>query len=213
MLCEKCHKNEANISVSTMINGVAKNYHLCSACAEKENLFKKGFEDDLLNNFLGKTFFSFPFDTTIDSLNRDSRERARCSFCGQSLNDFKNTGLFGCPHCYQEFRNLIEPVLDEIHGSHLYLEGQNILERNGPKDTSVNNGQGEQDQGKKDQLQTEPKSDLELAYEKVLLEMKNQLKEYIKQEEYEKAAVQRDQIKEFTFEKYQEQQEKAKGEK
>ncbi len=214
MLCEKCHKNEANISVSTMVNGVTRNYHLCSACAEKQNLFQNAFEDDLFNNFLGKTIFSFPFDATNNFFNQNSQEQIKCSFCGQSLNDFKQTGLFGCPHCYQEFRTLIEPILDEIHGSHIYLE-KDMPAKNSDQtdidDIQVKTNKAEAD-FEKDHPAEEQKSAQKIAYETMLEKMKDQLKQYVSKEEYEKAAEQRDRIREFTFEKYLEQQEKKEGE-
>lgn len=196
MLCEKCQKNEANVSVNMMINGVSKSYHLCSECAEKQNIFQNHFEGNLLNNFLGKTIFSFPFDSANDFLTTRQKESKKCTFCGQTLEDFKKTGLFGCPQCYQEFRDVIEPILDEIHGSHWYTKEKiNSVE----EDKSNLN--------KNEMIEQNPKSDLQQSYEAELKKKKEQLKFFVQKEDYEQAAKLRDEIKAFTLETFENQQE------
>ena len=41
--------------------------------------------------------------------------KARCESCGFTQQDFKKTGRFGCPSCYQYFGALLEPMLDSMH--------------------------------------------------------------------------------------------------
>jgi len=49
------------------------------------------------------------------SLNPEPAGDARCEACGFTQQDFKKTGRFGCPSCYQHFGGLIEPMLDSMH--------------------------------------------------------------------------------------------------
>ena len=39
-----------------------------------------------------------------------------CEVCGIKFVDFRNTGRLGCPHDYQEFRDELMPLLENIHG-------------------------------------------------------------------------------------------------
>jgi protein arginine kinase activator len=40
----------------------------------------------------------------------------RCSFCGLSFQDFRDTGRLGCPHCYTSFEPHLRGLLRRIHG-------------------------------------------------------------------------------------------------
>jgi protein arginine kinase activator len=39
-----------------------------------------------------------------------------CEVCGLKFVDFRNTGRLGCPHDYDEFREELLPLLENIHG-------------------------------------------------------------------------------------------------
>ena len=43
--------------------------------------------------------------------------RPACSACGMRLDDFARTGLFGCPACYDVFKPYLPETLKKIHGS------------------------------------------------------------------------------------------------
>ena len=36
--------------------------------------------------------------------------------CGIKFVEFRNSGRLGCPHDYQEFREELQPLLENIHG-------------------------------------------------------------------------------------------------
>ncbi|MFS8637713.1 MAG: UvrB/UvrC motif-containing protein [Gemmatimonadota bacterium] len=40
-----------------------------------------------------------------------------CAFCGLRLEDFKKTGRLGCPHCYVTFEGHLRGLLRRLHGS------------------------------------------------------------------------------------------------
>jgi protein arginine kinase activator len=42
-------------------------------------------------------------------------EGLRCETCGFTQGDFKKHGRFGCPHCYETFNGMIEPMLENMH--------------------------------------------------------------------------------------------------
>src|SRR6185369_5737226 len=39
-----------------------------------------------------------------------------CPLCGIKFVEFRNSGRLGCPHDYQEFREDLLPLLENIHG-------------------------------------------------------------------------------------------------
>ncbi|MGH9677539.1 MAG: UvrB/UvrC motif-containing protein, partial [Candidatus Acidiferrum sp.] len=39
-----------------------------------------------------------------------------CQVCGIKFVEFRNSGRLGCPHDYQEFREELTPLLENIHG-------------------------------------------------------------------------------------------------
>ncbi|NLM19690.1 MAG: excinuclease ABC subunit B [Clostridiaceae bacterium] len=176
MLCEKCLKNEANISVKTMINGVAKTYQLCSECAQKQGLFQPGFgfESFPMSNYLGQALFNFPFGSLSNqpkTIGTKIDKSVCCPACGQEFADFRKSGLFGCPECYSTFHDVICSMLDQIHGGHIHNVTQIV-----PHNIEVD--------------KSEPLTEIE--------QLKSELKEKIQLEQYEEAAVIRDKIKELT---------------
>jgi len=56
-----------------------------------------------------------------------------CPECGHTARDFKKTGLFGCPSCYETFQEIIEPMLEGMHRglNHSGKVPQKMLQRVG----------------------------------------------------------------------------------
>ena len=48
---------------------------------------------------------------------RESGEPDPCTFCGLTFNGFRRTGRLGCPSCYTSFDSCIRRLLSRIHGS------------------------------------------------------------------------------------------------
>ena len=44
-----------------------------------------------------------------------------CSFCGMGVGAFQRTGRLGCPHCYTDFNPYLKKILKKIHGSSLHV--------------------------------------------------------------------------------------------
>ncbi|NLJ94872.1 MAG: hypothetical protein GX326_05215 [Clostridiaceae bacterium] len=201
MLCQKCQNNEANVSVKTQINGLTKTYNLCSSCAKKEGfLIAEGsFGMPAMTNFLGKNAFSLPLDFNKISSEEPSRnklDRHSCPKCNQTFQDFKKTGLFGCPYCYQEFREVIESILTEIHGCHEHLDSSTTGKNSTAKDSAESNFDEsffKIESRSKTKQNNETKNDEKENSN--LMVLKKSLQNAIELEDYEQAAVLRDKIK------------------
>ncbi len=209
MLCEKCHKNEANVSVKTVVAGFTETHYLCTECSQKGGFFTPDLENFIIDskgNILGQNIFSLSFD--LDQLVNKRKIRQNlnnftCPECGQNLQDFKETGLFGCPHCYSKFRKMIEPLLDEIHSRHQHLTNDNIPQSKSLTLEIVNDKDRNSDNNKieLDRLTGNPE----------IITLKKSLKTAIEAEDYEQAAVIRDQIKKIQLD-FENKEKETEGE-
>ena len=163
MLCDNCKKREASVRYEENINGEKKKLNLCSLCSQKLGITSANFMDNML-----LSFFDEPLGLEYEKVKED-----KCPICSYTFSDYLNTGLFGCPSCYNTFESKIEPILKKLHG-----KSYHIKEDNEKIEKSVNNTSGNT-VNEVDKL----KKELDLA---------------IAKEEYEKAAVIRDKIKELT---------------
>jgi len=162
MKCQSCGKKEATVRYVENINGKKQEIHLCIDCANK-----LGFAD--FSNMFSPIFSTIPSffeDLTL-------KEEEKCPSCGYTFENYADTGLFGCPVCYDTFSD----KLDELF---LKLHGKNRHPRLTSKKTSIENTV---EKKLKDQDEIE--------------NLKQQLNVLVKNEEYEKAAVLRDKIKEI----------------
>jgi protein arginine kinase activator len=44
-----------------------------------------------------------------------------CSYCHTTIDDFRRTGRLGCPHCYSIYEKQLRAILRRIHGSTHHL--------------------------------------------------------------------------------------------
>jgi protein arginine kinase activator len=100
--CDLCAK-PATVHLTQIVNNKVHKVDLCEACAQA-----KGVTDP--------SGFSLADLLLKASLNPEpSAASVRCEQCGFTQNDFKKHGRFGCPACYEAFKDLVEPMLDNMH--------------------------------------------------------------------------------------------------
>ncbi|HEY0943711.1 MAG TPA: UvrB/UvrC motif-containing protein [Opitutaceae bacterium] len=101
--CDLCSK-PATVHLTQIVNNKVHKVDLCEECAQA-----KGVTDP--------SGFSLADLLLKASLNPEPAVAAgvRCEQCGFTQNDFKKQGRFGCPHCYETFKGVIEPMLDNMH--------------------------------------------------------------------------------------------------
>lgn len=103
--------------------------------------------------------------TELFAEQEDDRTVQRCSCCGATFHDILRSGKVGCSQCYRLFANQLTPYIQKIHGN-VSHRGKSVGEGNLP--------------------QVMPQAQLSV--------MHRELKEAIQSENFEKAAVLRDQI-------------------
>ncbi|MCK5306087.1 MAG: UvrB/UvrC motif-containing protein [Candidatus Omnitrophica bacterium] len=111
MLCDICHKREATIHVTEIINNEVQEIHVCEECAEKKGMVTK--QNFGLAGFLGG-LADFGFTSEEEAVNE---VELKCPGCGLTLTDFKKIGRLGCDRCYETFQKALLPLLRKIHGT------------------------------------------------------------------------------------------------
>ena len=116
--CDLCSK-AATVHLTQIVNNKVHKVDLCEECAQA-----KGVTDP--------NGFSLADLLLKASLNPETATSGlRCEHCGFTQADFKKHGRFGCPHCYETFKTMVEPMLDNMHKgtSHSGKVPQKALDR------------------------------------------------------------------------------------
>jgi len=109
MLCDICHKKEATVHLTEIINDQITELHLCEECAkEKGSEVEQHF--DLADLLAGLTDFGAkPAQKEDGSI--------KCPNCNMTYADLKKIGRLGCSQCYAIFKKSLAPLLKRIHGN------------------------------------------------------------------------------------------------
>lgn len=111
MKCERCKKNDAGVYYKETVNGITKEYHLCSKCFAEMNV--AGMED--FSPFKFGSFFAPKMNFS------PLEQRKKCTLCGSSFDDVIREGKLGCSECYKVFERELKPSVEKIHGETSYI--------------------------------------------------------------------------------------------
>ena len=103
-------------------------------------------------------------------------QSTRCEFCGSTYAEIANTGHVGCANCYQLFADRLNPSIVRIHGNAAHC-------------------------GKHSNITAQAREARAETKEDKIKRLQSQLDEAIKQQEFERAAELRDQIREMEGQK------------
>jgi protein arginine kinase activator len=106
MKCQKCTQ-AATLHITEIVSEEqVEELHLCEGCAHKYL-----YEPQQQSSGVKAAPSGHGEESDEPAvLNRE------CDVCGIKFVDFRNTGRLGCPHDYQEFREELAPLLENIHG-------------------------------------------------------------------------------------------------
>ncbi len=133
MLCE-CGLHEATIHEVIITNDKKKvERHLCEQCARERGVSADPYipisqlisaASYIMGQAITDTDPPSCADDNADSMKGQIKPRPTmktrtsplaCTGCGQSFSDFKENGLLGCPGCYQVFEDRIGPMIERAH--------------------------------------------------------------------------------------------------
>jgi protein arginine kinase activator len=156
MKCQKCTK-QATLHITEIVSeDQFEELHLCEECANKY-LYEP--QQKALGQKAGESG-QVEESEEIQALNQ--RE---CPSCGIKFVEFRNSGRLGCPHDYQEFKEELTALLENIHGETRHC------------------GKTPRRMPQNKQMQSE------------LIQLRKQLQQAVHKEAYEEAASLRDKIR------------------
>ena len=152
MLCDHCGKNEATVHMVYSMNGVQKEYNLCEECRAKMTGTVNPFSiANLFSGFMQPEYHRQPVQA--------------CEQCGWTEENLRETGRVGCAHCYEVFRELLNPVLKSAQKSLKHIG------KDGGADPAL------------------------IEKRRREAQLREQIEQAVKREDYEQAAVLRDELK------------------
>lgn len=194
MKCQHCGKNEATVQLRQSVNGQLSEYALCTQCAEQLGVGGMFADFGSFGGFggfggmglMGGMSAFAGLEGLLNSMMGTARTGAlprtgRCKLCGSSFDDIARRGKLGCPECYEQFGDRLAPTIERMHG-----RTKHIGKLPGRPAVQSQPVQNEHQAIKKEEPAAETVADL-----------RAQLNAAVAAEEYEKAAVLRDRIKEM----------------
>lgn len=179
MKCDKCSK-EATVHEVTIKGGKQHEKHLCEQCAAAE-----GFTPQVptpLTSLLTQFITQQTAEAPKAAATQQPATTPTCPDCATTYNQFRQSGLLGCPTCYEAFEQQIGPLLARAHEGGTHHVGKRPRHLAGQSRTSG---------GSRSAVAAGPDPK---ALAEQLATLKRTLAEAIAAEQYEKAAKIRDQI-------------------
>lgn len=113
MQCDICHKNEATVHLTEIIDNQITELHLCEECARQKGAqMEQHF--GLADLLAGLADLGQQFEVV-------GKSETKCPNCGLTYQDFRRIGRLGCSECYEAFKDSLGILLKRIHGSTQHL--------------------------------------------------------------------------------------------
>ncbi|GBU20775.1 hypothetical protein R80B4_00660 [Fibrobacteres bacterium R8-0-B4] len=129
--CDDCKVREANVHLTHVGEEGAETFHLCEECARERgvpipdsDIILKGLE--ALAGAVGAAASSGSGGVKVTAKPKESgnvgqaaeeEEDIVCGKCGMAFSEFRSGGRLGCAECYDSFEPHIDRILVQIHGS------------------------------------------------------------------------------------------------
>lgn len=170
MICQECNERPATLHFTKINNGEKTEFHLCEVCAQEkgENFMANSASGFSINNLLAG-LLNFDHNYQLAQQKPSLYEQpqvVQCDNCSMTYKQFIQVGRFGCSHCYEAFKEQLQPIYRKLHSGNTLHNGKI------PKRIGGN-----------------------IHLKKNIEELKYSMKAAIEKEEFEKAAQVRDEIR------------------
>ena len=173
MTCDICNKKKATVHLTEIVDEQMSEMHLCEECARQKSA-------QMEQQFGLADLLAGLSDTGKAAAVKDGDKSVlKCSRCELPYEDFRKFGRLGCGDCYTSFKEHLAGLLRKIHGSNKYLGKSPSNFKDNPATV--------------DHLEAATA----LLSSDNLADLKQQLHSAIAAEDFEKAALIRDKIRNF----------------
>ena len=121
MKCDKCD-NEATVHEVRIESGKRREKHLCEQCAKSEGVAPQlgAPLTQLLTQFITHQGTAAPAAAGGST----AAAAKPCPSCGLTYAQFRQSGLLGCPKCYEVFEGQLGPLLARAHEGGTHHQGK-----------------------------------------------------------------------------------------
>lgn len=183
MLCSNCGKREVEVLIKQVINHEVHNLNLCRECAEEMGFISPQSQSITISLSLGEIE---PVNVAKRRKNASKQQREQledameCPGCGTLYGEVRKTGFLGCPECYEAFRFPLGAYLQKEQGAESHWGGMSEIF----SEIEVSPWLVEHEDSNADKEKRQ--YDIEC--------LKDQLRDAVEHEEYERAAEIRDRL-------------------
>ncbi|WP_339318663.1 UvrB/UvrC motif-containing protein [Paenibacillus sp. FSL R10-2734] len=174
MQCQECGVKPATLHFTKIVNGEKTEFHICESCAREKGELIPGTAGGFSIHSLLSGLLDLEGAGKEKSAATKTTQSLQCENCGMTYSQFSKLGRFGCSSCYKYFNSALDPLFKRVHGSTSHVG--KIPKRAGAQ----------------------------IVFRRQIDELKQELQLSIAQEEFEKAAELRDQIRRLEKEIVQE---------
>ncbi len=114
MICEVCHKEQATVFLTEIVNGKKIEMHMCNSCATKEK--SRMYTEDSFQQFLSSLLKLTESETL-----KEQKSQEICNNCQMTIDEFRKKSKLGCANCYETFKPYIKHIVKSIHGGELHI--------------------------------------------------------------------------------------------
>lgn len=165
--CQECKQRPASLFFQQIVDGEKRQVHVCEVCALEKGYTTSADETYSLQDLLTGLF---NFDTSqLGSQpiqQTQQTKKIQCPKCDMTFAEFQQIGKFGCALCYETFSQKIDPILRRVHSGNTMHSGK-IPKRIGGS----------------------------IQKKRQISDYREQMKKFVDEEAFEKAAELRDKIR------------------
>lgn len=180
MLCSHCGKREVEVLIKQVVNQEVHNVNLCKICAEELGFISPDIPSFTISFSLNEV--DAQKQKKIKRLQPKKKEQVydtlQCPECETTYLEFRETGLLGCPECYEAFRFPLGAYLQKEQGAESHWD--------------VMSGLFSDIEVVEDQEKVAAMGRLKDEQEANIRRLQSELSEAVSREEYERAAELRD---------------------
>lgn len=125
MICEHCKERHASVTITQVQNGTKFERHYCDVCAPQFHPFHFEMQDEPISlHHLMSNWFGVP----QKAQKADKKQQTSCPSCGFTYRKFLKVGKFGCPTCYETFRQQLPSVLERLQADTKHVGAKQWVE-------------------------------------------------------------------------------------
>ncbi|MDR2779724.1 MAG: hypothetical protein LBB28_01200, partial [Synergistaceae bacterium] len=127
MLCDNCGKNEVEVLLKQVINNEVRYINLCRACAEEMGFISSSVPSITISFSISEDAPKQRKLRRIQPKKREAVDLMSCPSCGMKFISFRESGLLGCPACYEAFRFPLGAFLQKTQGAESHWVGTSSM--------------------------------------------------------------------------------------